>query len=231
MDLWPLVWPKRRLKALKFSGKSIDLRSQYSVLMNDIVDIAKENNIVLPDEFYQFISVFFRKVTDYDESLRWVNKCTHKNIWYYNLKSSILIRQKNFKEALILIDEAIEKYNDKENLWHRKAIAHDSLGEKEKAEASYLQGIKFNKGCSHIHFHFGILLYENNRFNEAYEQFILASKIEKSVRYSFWEAKSLIKKGDETRGNCYLKDYLKNILRMQMSGLSMVKWRKMIKLH
>lgn len=184
---------------------SIDLRSQYSVLMNDIVDIAKENNILLPDEFFQFISVFFRKVTDYEESLSWVNKCTHKKLRYYNLKSSILTRQKNYKEALILIDEAIGKFSNIESLWHRKAIAHDSLGDRKKAEEAYLQGIRFNKGCSTLHFHFGILLYENNRFNEAYEQFILASKIKSSVRYSFWEAKSLIKKGDETNGKLLFK--------------------------
>lgn len=189
---------------------STELKSQYNILMIDIVDIARENKMILPAQFYIFIATFFKKLNDYDESLKWIDQCPEKTLNYYALKSSVLIRQKEYKKLLTLANEGLIKYNDKETIWHRKAIAHDRLGEEKEAYEAYNQGIKFNDGCSWIHYHYGISLYKQGKAEKALEQFNIAYNMRSSIpEYSIWIAKSLLVLGKPEEGLALFTKILK----------------------
>jgi tetratricopeptide (TPR) repeat protein len=179
---------------LKNDEITSDLRTKYDVIMDNIIEIAKDSGIILPDEFFLVNSNFFYRLYDFSSALKWVNFCSEKDIEFFYMKSALLIEMNNYKDAIPVILEAIKIKNNDESLWHRLALAQDHLGDK-NANNSFRQGIKFNKDCSLIHYHYGILLFQQNKFNGAYKQFNKANNIEKASYpvYSFWEAKALLK--------------------------------------
>lgn len=176
---------------------------EFYSLLKGIETISTKHHINLPTSYFFVVARIYEMFGKYEEALNTINPLISKDKNKSKLlafKSFILRRLEKYREAISVLDEAIIINPNFEPFWHNKAILLDILKKKNEALLCYEKGINLDNKCSSINFHYGILLYEKNRFKAALAQFESALIIEPTNSdYLLWKAKAhyKLKKCDE----------------------------------
>ncbi len=160
-----------------------------------IVRIANENNISLPNRYFSTIAHSYEKAGDPQKALALIDstlKGISDDVPLLSDKAFILRSSGNFKDALKSLDAGIKLRPKAEFLWHNKAITLDMLDKEEEAEQCFKKAIALKSGCTLVHYHYGVLLYNKNDFKLALEEFNKALKNQPDEpKYLLWKARSL----------------------------------------
>jgi tetratricopeptide (TPR) repeat protein len=126
-----------------------------------------------------------------------------------SLKSESLNMMGKHDLAIECLNSALKNDEKNEFLWHRKALLLDRLDRKDEAIFCYKKGVDFNDGCSTIHYHYGLLLLDNDKFNDALIQFNKALKIRPTdSKYLVCKAICLSKLDNKVSANKAITDAL-----------------------
>lgn len=156
---------------------------KFRVCVNDIEKISNKYNLKLNLEYYHQKIHVLLSINKYDESEKLVDDLLimyDDDIQLLLFKTYLLNIKGNNEEALRHFNDALEKNDTNESLWHHKALLLERLDRKDEANLCYKKGIKFNDGCPNIHFHYGLLLLDNNDYKGALNQFNKAINIKTS---------------------------------------------------
>lgn len=167
--------------------------------------IAIENGISLPYRYFSTIAHSYDKAGDPQKAIAFIDsslKGVAGDVPILSDKAFILQKSGNSNGALEALDAGIKLRPTAESLWHNKAIILDMLDKKEEAEHCFRKAVALDSGCSLVHYHYGILLYQKNDFKLAIEEFNKAiEKQPDNPKYLLWKARSLDSNGsrDEAR--------------------------------
>ncbi len=93
------------------------------------------------------------------------------------LLGTALLQLGNGSEAIDYLEQAEKKFPHIPDISNNTEIAYQSIGDWEKAEASFKRSIKINPDYGQAYFNYGSLLYDRNRFEEAESHLIQAVRL------------------------------------------------------
>lgn len=153
---------------------------RFRVSVKEIEKITLRNNIKLTNYYYYEKVQILINFDKYDEANQLIEELIiefSNDTQLLLLKSYVLNMLGKHELAIECLNRAIKIDDKNETLWHQKALLLERLDRKEEAAFCYKKGVDFNDGCASIHYHYGVLLLDNNDVNEALLQFNKALKI------------------------------------------------------
>jgi tetratricopeptide (TPR) repeat protein len=161
--------------------------------LEEVLNKIKDQKVKLKPMYYFYAAIVYSKLKQHDKAIGILNLATskpEKDIDTLILQSEIHLDGGNLQSALAVINKALRLEN-KEYLWHQKAIILERLGKLQEASFCYEKGISLKHKCSSIHYQYGVLLYEMGQFTPSLDQLNIAIKMRQSDE-SYHIFKSLI---------------------------------------
>lgn len=170
----------------KKTDLTVEDEINFRVSINEIEKLSKRHGFKLTLHYlYQKIDILAR-LSKYNEALLLINKLVKEygnKTYLLSQKSKVLTKLGEIELATTCLNEALKIETKNEYLWHQKAILLERQNKKEEAILCYKKGIQCNDGCSVIHYHYGLLILDDDK-DEALKQFDKALKIRSSdARY------------------------------------------------
>ncbi|OFY91199.1 MAG: hypothetical protein A3K10_15635 [Bacteroidetes bacterium RIFCSPLOWO2_12_FULL_31_6] len=94
-------------------------------------------------------------------------KSISSNYYFFINHYVALVNQKKYKEALGILDKALEKYPTNYDLYYRKGLIYENLEDYTNAVKMYQQSLIFNPFNAKTHLQLGNICYRSNKITEA----------------------------------------------------------------
>lgn len=186
--------------------------TEIRLVMKKIDGIVKEYKIKLPKFYYINIAQILSDFGKFEDALKIIDPIIEnkkEDIYLIGMKAIILAQLKRFDSALETIDIGLKLKPDTETLWHHKGMILEQMGKKDEAKLCYKKGIEFEHSCPEIHFLYGLLLYDDDQFTEALDQFNKALEKESTKdKYLVWKARTLNELGKTEEAKKVVEDAL-----------------------
>lgn len=186
--------------------------TEIRLVMKKIDGIVKKYKIKLPKFYYINIVRILGDFGKFEDALKIIDPIIEnkkEDIYLMGVKAIILAQLKRFDSALETIDIGLKLKPDTETLWHHKGMILEQMGKKDEAKLCYKKGVEFEHTCPVIHFLYGLLLYDDDQFTEALDQFNKALEKESTNdEYLVWRARTLNKLGKKEEAKKVVEDAL-----------------------
>jgi len=156
---------------------------KFRICTKDIENVSNKYGFSLTRDYYAEKIQLLTRLKCYSEAKELIDNQLVGNksdIEFLIIKSDILKRESKYELGIQVLNEAIKIDYQQEVLWHKKALLLERQDKKVEAEICYKKGIEnqdIEDACPTIHFHYGILLLDNNEYETALKQFKEALKI------------------------------------------------------
>jgi tetratricopeptide (TPR) repeat protein len=169
--------------------------TEFKKSITKIEQVCRDKGITLPNYYYSILAILFLRFEKNREALQLITpliKYKKDDLVLIDIKATILIKLKRYKEAIKEYDRALKLNPKIEKLWHDEGFLLEHLRKKEEAISVYKKALKVNNKFSTIHFHYGTILYEFNKYAESLGHFEEALSISpERANYLMWKAKAL----------------------------------------
>lgn len=147
----------------------LESESNFNDAIKELNKIPKADSIYvssLTSKTYYLINTedYSEAVEVANEGLALKNHSSH--FYFYVNKIAALIRLEEYKEALDVIDVALERYPKNYKIWHNKGAAFEGLEQYDQAILAYQQSIKYNPFYSINHLKLAILCYNEHLISQ-----------------------------------------------------------------
>ncbi len=157
--------------------------------------IASEHHISLPAHYFSTLAHTYETAGDMAAAIAVIDSClrgTPDDASLLNDKAFILRNADRIDDAIKVLDQGIKLCPDQESLWHNKGNMLDKLGKTEKAAACYKKAADLDSGCTSIHYHYGVLLYQKKDFASAVVELDKALELKPADPvFLLWKARTL----------------------------------------
>ncbi|MCX5800885.1 MAG: tetratricopeptide repeat protein [Candidatus Eisenbacteria bacterium] len=161
--------------------------------------IAAEHSVTLPPRYFATLAHSYANINVVDKAVAVIDghiSGVPEDATLLSDKAYILRRAGKLEDALAALDAAIRLRPKAEFLWHNKAITLDKLRRTEEAALCYKKAIVLDSGCALLHYHYGILLYEQKEFTSAVKELNRALRIRPMESgFLLWKAQALASSG------------------------------------
>ncbi len=157
--------------------------------------IANENCVTFPHRYFSTLARTYAKANAVDKAVAVIDGALaggSDDALLLADKAYVLLDAGRSTDAIQALNAGIKLIPKAEFLWHNKAITLDKLGKTKEAMKSYKKAIALKSDCETIHYHYGVLLYDEKDFTSALKEFdrALLMKPEDTV-FLLWKARAL----------------------------------------
>lgn len=198
----------------KVDNLNRDDELEFEIAIEKIEGILKKHNLILEKHYFFMVANLYMRFGRNEDALNIIDpilKNRKEDIDLLKLKAKTFANMEKYDEAIKIIDKGLKLKPNEESLWHNKGLFFEQDGKMDEGRFCFKQGVQFNKdnGCSSIHYHYGLSLYEIDNFSDALEQFEKALEINpQDDNYLLWKGRALAQLGDKKKAKKIVEEAL-----------------------